>query len=169
MEYLKDKAFVGDFADRTLKNLKLVEDNKGYEVTQLINSLLGLIVFPKERKIRPQQNTVLAQTLKNNVVFPKSDIQDDELLRNLRHAISHSHILFASSNYTDKKEIESIIFVNCKYNYNKHKSQCEIEGKDNDCEKCRLKNNSAVKPDFQLTIPIKELRNCIEIIANDLI
>ena len=57
MEYLQGKAFVGDFAKRTLANLNIIEqeirENKdAYEVTQLINSLLGLIVFPFERQIK---------------------------------------------------------------------------------------------------------------------
>ncbi len=44
--------FLRDFADRTLKNLNYIEKRRRatdvYEVTQLINSLLGLIVLPVE-------------------------------------------------------------------------------------------------------------------------
>lgn len=47
MEY-----FLGDFANRTIENLRFIEDGaeqyKLYEVTQLINSLLGLIIIPVE-------------------------------------------------------------------------------------------------------------------------
>lgn len=45
--------FLGDFANRTIENLKFIEDGaeqyKLYEVTQLINSLLGLIIIPVEK------------------------------------------------------------------------------------------------------------------------
>lgn len=59
MEY-----FIADFADRTLANLEQVErmkragqfefnspgkTEKLYEVTQLINSFLGLVVLPTEK------------------------------------------------------------------------------------------------------------------------
>ena len=41
--------FIKDFSMRTFKNLKTIcEDNPDYEVTQLLNSCLGLLVFPKE-------------------------------------------------------------------------------------------------------------------------
>lgn len=45
---------VKDFAERTLVNLRQIESlsesgYEAYEVTQLINSLLGLLIFPKER------------------------------------------------------------------------------------------------------------------------
>ncbi len=42
--------FVKDFADRTNINLNLIKrsDKTHYEVTQLINSLLGLVVIPHE-------------------------------------------------------------------------------------------------------------------------
>ena len=36
-----------DFAQRTLKNLEFLEQNRGetFEITQLINSLLGILIF----------------------------------------------------------------------------------------------------------------------------
>ncbi len=44
--------FLADFADRTISNLRFIEDGaevyKLHEVTQLINSLLGLIIIPVE-------------------------------------------------------------------------------------------------------------------------
>jgi hypothetical protein len=54
-----DGNIVRDFAQRTLHNLKFIEqqyklfeqgesDTEVYEVTQLINSMLGLLVFPRE-------------------------------------------------------------------------------------------------------------------------
>lgn len=57
MEY--SERFEADFARRTLDNLSFIrtcsdsaKDNQVYEVTQLINSLMGLIVFPFESSER---------------------------------------------------------------------------------------------------------------------
>ena len=58
MDYDKTN-LVLDFARRTKKNLEFIEhsltrdrlnsENDVYEVTQLINSLLGLLVFPQQK------------------------------------------------------------------------------------------------------------------------
>jgi hypothetical protein len=68
MEYKNEK----DFFCRTLHNLKIYrEENKKdvktfeYEVTQLINSFLGLIIFVKANKIKG--NSVLEHFVKNNL------------------------------------------------------------------------------------------------------
>lgn len=54
--------FIGDFATRTVKNMNYIfnhtEDGNLFEVTQLINSLLGLIIIPTEaykRKVKDKQ------------------------------------------------------------------------------------------------------------------
>lgn len=47
MEYAKDSAFVKDFIHRTKENIR--NGTHPYEVTQLVNSLIGLLVLPKER------------------------------------------------------------------------------------------------------------------------
>ncbi|MDD5900751.1 MAG: HEPN family nuclease [Lachnospiraceae bacterium] len=42
--------FISDFATRTMDNLKCVQEhNSRYEVTQLINSLFGLLIVPNEK------------------------------------------------------------------------------------------------------------------------
>ena len=48
------ESVIRDFAERTRKNLRAIEDlqakgGEAYEVTQLVNSMLGLLVFPRER------------------------------------------------------------------------------------------------------------------------
>ena len=47
------EVFLNEFSSRTIKNLKFIDDHVGYsdvfEVTQLINSLLGLIIIPVEK------------------------------------------------------------------------------------------------------------------------
>ena len=56
---------ITDFATRTLVNLDLVKDaaketdNEAYDVTQLWNSLLGLVVAPREQDIEVFPRTKL--------------------------------------------------------------------------------------------------------------
>lgn len=55
MEY--HERFIIDFAKRTRANLEFIEQAKPsgdqvFEVTQLVNSLLGLLVFSRERYLR---------------------------------------------------------------------------------------------------------------------
>lgn len=64
------KNVIEDFADRTRTNLALVEryaanGGEAYEVTQLINSLLGLLVSPRERLPRriPRTQVVGQETV----------------------------------------------------------------------------------------------------------
>ena len=168
MEYLKGKAFLGDFAQRTIVNLDAVEKaSDSYEITQLINSLLGLIIFPKERNWDMRYSTGWNRVLHKYVVYPKKRMTNSNLMRNLRNAVSHSHIMFEKDVYLDeygKGQIKSISFISC--DYINGDSPCHT---DKDCEKCRLKNSSKVMPDFQLTIPVNELRSCIKDLAEELI
>ena len=47
MEFAKDKDFAADFVQRTKANI--TRGYHPYEVTQRINSLIGLLILPKER------------------------------------------------------------------------------------------------------------------------
>lgn len=172
MQYLKGKEFLGDYVQRTLANLETIEDaarkrnDKAYEVTQLINSLLAMIVFPFERRLQTDVNGKWAKTLSNCVDIPKGETDAEKMLKNMRHAICHSHVLFESDNCKDanrKAKIKSVIFVSCRLI--KGKAQCP-DGKE--CDKCKLKNGSTEKPDFQLTIPVMELRTCVKDIASEI-
>src|SRR3970282_928038 len=91
-------SIVQDFARRTLANLQFIDQNKKqpdvYEVTQLINSMLGLLVFPKEEfwdKITP---VPLARIPEANVIHQHmgkcSDLR--QFLRCLRNSVSHFNI-----------------------------------------------------------------------------
>lgn len=173
-EYLKDNRFLKQYAERTLKNLEVIEqkaiDEKdgAYEVTQLINSLLALIVFPQERKLPLKTNKDWCDTFRQYIVYPNDgNISRDNVLRQLRHSISHSHIFFEKDYSRDSDgnaQIKSIIFVSCEYVDGK--SQCP---KHSNCWCCKLKNNGSDKPDWQITIPVDELRNCVKNLVNEIV
>ena len=105
--------FIKDFANRTNYNLEYIDsraDKYGpYEVTQLINSLLGLIILPveeyKNRTMRPQkEHTELYEKTKNNIKDIMSSCEldsryrctyrnkDDPMsfIKHIKNALSHA-------------------------------------------------------------------------------
>lgn len=100
-------SIVQDFAQRTLENLEFIETqvdeyrNKRsmvqvFEVTQLINSLLGLLVFPKEEFYQQRLQSIDIRSLGwvkiiQDTDFPQfTDLGD--LIKKLRNSVSHFHI-----------------------------------------------------------------------------
>ncbi len=119
MEY---QNLVRDFADRTLKNLEAIEaavksdpDAELYEVTQLINSMLGLLVFPEQRYLNRIPQTPLDDLRANGWPVPTmkgtpphaNDLRD--LVRCLRNGISHFNLEFTS----DGRVITGITIWTC--------------------------------------------------------
>jgi hypothetical protein len=105
------------FAERTRKNLAYIEAafSSGADVhvvTQLANSLLGLIALPVERDLaRPFRDLQLNELIKQGWprwVINRGDCQTlEELLRHLRNAVAHGHMLFSSdSRLLEKVAIE---------------------------------------------------------------
>lgn len=98
--------FTRDFAERTLKNLDYIEtsEKKGentYEITQLINSFLGLIVFPQENdKARVSQVAIDSKIIQdldvcitgNTYTGQYGAVNLQNLIYHFRNAISHGHI-----------------------------------------------------------------------------
>jgi hypothetical protein len=99
---------VADFAKRTrtnLETLRLLQTHKEneykvFEVTQLINSMLGLLVFPQQRYVEEIPETPLHELAAKGWPIPRvvgdyPQVQDlRELVRFLRNAISHFNIEF---------------------------------------------------------------------------
>jgi hypothetical protein len=123
MEY---QDVIRDFALRTKKNLEYIEtkaseDNSNpevYEVTQLINSLLGLIVFPREEYMSRLPQTPLSDLVDQGWAVPRivGDYPQVKTLRELidyiRHAISHFNIEFIPNS---ERKITGIILWNREY------------------------------------------------------
>lgn len=108
MEY---QNLVIDFIQRTKENLAFIEfkvkteDSQVYEVTQLINSMLGLLVFPHERYRGDipaiplkelEQKGWLVPCIEGN--FPQVE-NLKELIRYLRNAVAHTNLEFVSDNH----------------------------------------------------------------------
>jgi len=106
MEYEKDNVIL-DFARRTRANLEHLElakqrGEKVFEVTQLANSLLGLLVFPKEHYVRSIPRTPLIDLVDQGWprvrttqgALPQEDLRS--LITMLRNSIAHCNVEFLS-------------------------------------------------------------------------
>ena len=116
------KNFVKEFFKRTLYNLKCYdafhkEDPEKYpnNVTQLINSFLGLLIFVKEDNINLSDRIYENFKSKKMEWTYAEEKNTKSFIRHLRNAISHRRI---KEKVDDQKEIISITFKDQK-NQNK--------------------------------------------------
>jgi hypothetical protein len=96
---------VKDFAKRTRKNMEAIENYQTtgaevFEATQLINSMLGLLVFPQQKYVASIPQTPLDELERDGWPVPKvrgsfKQVTDlNQLIRYLRNAITHFNIEF---------------------------------------------------------------------------
>lgn len=108
-----------DFTERTKRNLEVIEElhktgKEVYEVTQLVNSCLGLLVFPKEQFIEKIPETPLDQLEKEGWPVPKltGNFPQAEnlrqLIRYLRNAIAHFNIEFIGDKEISRLKVWNI-------------------------------------------------------------
>lgn len=98
-----------DFFGRTLHNLELYEKNHAdnpdeynYEVTMMLNSLLGLLVVLKER------TTLLNKV---DISFLGYSGSSKDFFRHMRNSITHGHFIDSIKVNETTKEIEEITFL----------------------------------------------------------
>ena len=139
--------FEREFAKRTLENLRFIEravevrhqaglDDKDihdvFEVTQLINSFVGLLILPKESfyKKLENQNQFLSDkarmlfnninnrigkyestyTYKENGVVLKEPLTPQTMSRHLRNAIAHNNLEILPKDYSKGGKVEGFVF-----------------------------------------------------------
>ena len=89
--------------------------NEAYEITQLINSCLGLLVLPQQRFMESIPKTPIIELEQDGWAIPKVTGQFPqvknlrELINYLRNSIAHFNIIFFSDY---EKEIKSIKICN---------------------------------------------------------
>ena len=104
MMYASENEFIRDFAERTKANLELLADGP-YEVTQLINSTVGLLIIPREKcfnsitdnLIKPElltrmKNNIGVHTHEGEESIESIDLQ--KICRHMRNAVAHGNIDF---------------------------------------------------------------------------
>lgn len=113
MVMIASDELVQEFYERTIKNLdyicKASETGKDvYEATQLINSLLGLIVLPKERAFDKIPETPL-DDLDGwpSIEMGKGCNNIKQFCRLMRHAVAHYNLVLLGD-----KVIEGVRFQN---------------------------------------------------------
>lgn len=127
---------VVDFAKRTERNLQVIEDMAGssderqvYEVTQLINSMLGLLVFPQQKLFHSIPETPLETLREQGWPIPHCRIGPSEsmtlkgLLRYMRNGISHFNIEFVSDN---GRNLTGIMIWNYEYGSKPRRKDWEV-------------------------------------------
>lgn len=119
MEYAKDSAFVKDFVYRTKENIR--SGTHPYEVTQLVNSLIGLLVLPKERYYANIQDKMIDAALLSDLVecitIPaRKKCSLKYIVRRMRNAIAHFHIECKADKYTHT--IDTIVFSDYDIDHN---------------------------------------------------
>lgn len=124
---LKDKE--KDFIKRTTANLKFIqkcvkeEDGQElYEVTQLVNSLVGLLIVPQQKFFRNindnyiQQDTLykLKSCIEENTYKEKDGTDEIEnlstILRHMRNALAHNRFDYLNS-YKDPTPFSEVRFL----------------------------------------------------------
>lgn len=96
---------VRDFARRTRRNLEAIEvlrhqDAGVFEVTQLINSMLGLLIFPQQEYVDSIPRIPLEELQRDGWPIPQltgkfRQVEDlNELIRYLRNAVAHFNVAF---------------------------------------------------------------------------
>jgi hypothetical protein len=120
------------FARRTRANLEFIDkaapDHENlHPITQLANSLLGLVVFPKEQKFLEDAEKIdLAQLSEKE--WPQwefligSSTTLGQLIRRLRNAITHGHVIFSS----DSRIYEEVWLEVSDYRENKKLKRFEL-------------------------------------------
>jgi hypothetical protein len=111
--------FISDFARRTLMNLDRIQqaggdgESKVFPVTQLWNSLLGLIVLPRERDENLIPDTQLADLWGDGspLIRERKGASSTlrELVRHLRNAVSHGCVEFMPD---EEREIANLTLWN---------------------------------------------------------
>ena len=128
MEFAKDKDFVADFVQRTKVNI--TRGYHPYEVTQRINSLIGLLILPKERyydniddgMISPELLTELVQGVKIPSRSRKLNLK--YIVRRMRNAVAHFNIECKADKHTHL--IDHIVFEDFDYGNNSKNPDFQI-------------------------------------------
>ena len=131
MEY---SDLVKDFARRTRQNLELLKALQEqypqleiYEVTQLINSMLGLLIFPQQRYIERIPQIPLDELVCQGwpILVKESQVADlNQLVRYLRNAIAHFNIEFLID---EARQIRGIMVWNLKHDQIDWKAELSLQ------------------------------------------
>ena len=145
-EYSKE--FVKDIIRRTNENLNNYQGD--YDVTQLINSAIGLLIIPHEKYYSRIDNTFVStsmlheirNSIKNNTYPRETDeIELRDIVKHIRNGIAHSRIYFES----DNGELSEIQILDHRKQYTKTDK--------------RGGKKTVPVADFEIVLSVENLRN----------
>ena len=119
MMYAEGDEFIRDFVMRTKSNYERFESGP-YEITQLINSAIGLLIVPQQTQYDKIVDCMVSATLleqllnsvKTNTYTKKLDLP--QIARHLRNSISHAKFEFRAEKCSLSNEplqIHSVLFT----------------------------------------------------------
>ena len=97
----KGKDFVRDYVLRTKENYLRLERGP-YEVTQLINSAIGLLIIPQQKFYNEIADNMVSEELLNKIISCSHDntyqkpLDLSQIARHLRNSIAHARIEFVA-------------------------------------------------------------------------
>ena len=111
MEFSNDnKKYVAEFIERTLGNLKAIENmasegSNVFEETQFVNSIIGLLIFPKENffnlikdeMVSPQLLEKVKKDINNNYLTKQGIPEQNNLkniIKHIRNSTAHGNTMF---------------------------------------------------------------------------
>lgn len=125
---------IRDFSARTWRNLKTLEGlrcegSEVFETTQLLNSMLGLIVFPREELVNRIPATPFLELQRDGWPTPTilegyrdpTDLRD--MIRYLRNSIAHFNLEFIVD---DHREIKGLRVWNTRQNRGQKTWEAEL-------------------------------------------
>ena len=127
--------FIKDYIFRTKENYKKLK-NGPYEVTQLINSMVGFLILPKEAlngKITDTliQKSTLLEVQKcirlNTYSKPMPNNNLEQICRHMRNAVAHNRITFHAEDNVVAGSVAQIHSITFKDGYGAQKFEMTLE------------------------------------------
>lgn len=127
--------FIKDYIFRTKENYKNLK-NGPYEVTQLINSMVGFLILPKEAlngKITDTliQKSTLLEVQKcirlNTYSKPMPNDNLEQICRHMRNAVAHNRITFHAEDNVVAGSVAQIHSITFKDRYSAQKFEMTLE------------------------------------------
>ena len=115
---LNETDFIKDYISRTRVNYERLKKGP-YEVTQLINSAVGLLIIPQEKLCGKIADNMVSEELLQRIISCSHDntyskpLSLSEIARHLRNSIAHARIEFVAEKspmHGEPPKIHSIIF-----------------------------------------------------------
>lgn len=125
MTYASETEYVREYIGRTRANYGIIKklsshtiDSKSFEVTELINSMVGLLIIPRERYLDQITDNLIDQGLLDKMIrcIRKDDYSDSTLkgiVKHMRNAVAHGRMEFHAEKPTFNGTpliIHSVIF-----------------------------------------------------------